>query len=95
MSGAEKPAWPARIADEAALEELMTTPDAALRDSLARLDGDIVVLGVGGKMGPTLAGLAKRAAPEQARRRRRPLLRPRGAPEARRLGRRRHRVRPA
>ena len=65
MSGAEKPAWPARIADEAALEELMTTPDAALRDSLARLDGDIVVLGVGGKMGPTLAGLAKRAAPSK------------------------------
>ena len=65
MSGAEQAAWPARIADEAALEDLMTTPDAALRATLARVDGDIVVLGVGGKMGPTLAGLAKRAAPEK------------------------------
>ena len=58
-------AWPERIVDEAALEDLMTTPDDALRESLARIDGDIIVLGVGGKMGPTLAGLAKRAAPEK------------------------------
>ena len=63
MSG--RPVWPARIADEAALENLMTAPDDALRASLARVDGDIIVLGVGGKMGPTLAGLAKRAAPEK------------------------------
>ena len=63
MNGA--PDWPERIADEAALEDLMTTPDDALRASLARVDGDIIVLGVGGKMGPTLAGLAKRAAPEK------------------------------
>ena len=61
MSGVA--AWPAQFADEAALEDFMTTPDDALRDSLARVDGDIIVLGVGGKMGPTLAGLAKRAAP--------------------------------
>ena len=59
------PEWPERIADEAALEDLMTTPDDALRQSLARVGGDIIVLGVGGKMGPTLAGLAKRAAPEK------------------------------
>ena len=58
-------AWPERIVDEAALEDLMTTPDDALRESLARIDGDIIVLGVGGKMGPTLAGLAKRAAPDK------------------------------
>ena len=58
-------AWPERIADEAALEDLMTTPNEALRASLSRVDGDIVVLGVGGKMGPTLSGLAKRAAPEK------------------------------
>jgi len=30
---------------------------------LARLDGDILVLGAGGKMGPTLAWMARRAAP--------------------------------
>ena len=57
--------WPERFADEAALEELMITPTDTLRAALARVDGDIIVLGVGGKMGPTLAGLAKRAAPDK------------------------------
>lgn len=54
---------PARFADVAALEDFMTRPSAALVDDLARAPGDITVLGVGGKMGPTLARLAKRAAP--------------------------------
>jgi nucleoside-diphosphate-sugar epimerase len=54
---------PERIESEAQLEDLMTTPSAGLANELGRLDGDIMVLGVGGKMGPTLAGLAKRAAP--------------------------------
>ena len=65
MSKAGATEWPARFADEAALEACMTAPDQALRASLARVEGDIIVLGVGGKMGPTLAGLAKRAAPEK------------------------------
>jgi nucleoside-diphosphate-sugar epimerase len=54
---------PARIEDEAALEELLSRPTRALIDDLAGLDGDIVVLGVAGKVGPTLARMAKRAAP--------------------------------
>lgn len=54
---------PPRFDNEAELEEVMTRPDAALVEDLARLDGDIAILGVGGKMGPTLARLAKRAAP--------------------------------
>lgn len=41
----------------------MTAPSQALIDDLARLDGDIIVLGVGGKMGPTLARMARRATP--------------------------------
>jgi nucleoside-diphosphate-sugar epimerase len=41
----------------------MTTPSPALVADLARAPGDIIVLGVGGKMGPTLARMAKRAAP--------------------------------
>ena len=45
-----------------ALEDFMTTPSQALIDDLAAIDGDILILGVGGKMGPTLARLAKRAA---------------------------------
>jgi nucleoside-diphosphate-sugar epimerase len=32
---------------------------------LARIDGDLMVLGVGGKMGPTLARMARRAAPHK------------------------------
>jgi nucleoside-diphosphate-sugar epimerase len=45
------------------LEDVMTTPSAALVADLGRVPGDIIVLGAGGKMGPTLARLAKRAAP--------------------------------
>jgi nucleoside-diphosphate-sugar epimerase len=41
----------------------MTTPSPQLVADLKTLSGDILVLGVGGKMGPTLARLAKRAAP--------------------------------
>lgn len=41
----------------------MSAPSAALAADLAPLDGDLMVLGVGGKMGPTLARMAKRAAP--------------------------------
>jgi len=58
-------ALPARIQGVDQLEELMTRPTRALRDDLAALEGDILVLGVGGKMGPTLARLARRAAPEK------------------------------
>jgi nucleoside-diphosphate-sugar epimerase len=51
------------FADVEALEEFMTTPGVALVNDLSTVDGDILVLGVGGKMGPTLARLARRAAP--------------------------------
>jgi nucleoside-diphosphate-sugar epimerase len=54
---------PDSFADVEALEEFMTRPSQALIDDLGRVPGDIMVLGVGGKMGPTLARLAKRAAP--------------------------------
>ena len=49
--------------DEAALEEQLSRPPAALADVLARAPGDIIVLGAGGKMGPSLARMAKRADP--------------------------------
>ena len=54
---------PARIADVEALEELMSRPSPELSRSLAQSPGDIIILGVGGKMGPTLARMAKRADP--------------------------------
>jgi nucleoside-diphosphate-sugar epimerase len=49
------------FADVGALEEFMTQPTPELSADLARADGDVIVLGVGGKMGPTLARMAARA----------------------------------
>ncbi|MCL2552559.1 MAG: epimerase [Actinomycetia bacterium] len=46
---------------ERQLEELLATPSPALVADAARLDGDLVVLGAGGKMGPSLCRLARRA----------------------------------
>ena len=43
----------------------MTRPTPALAADLAKTQGDILILGVGGKMGPTLARMAKRAAPQR------------------------------
>ena len=77
---------PERFDDVEALEEFMTRPDPALVDDLAAIDGDILVLGVGGKMGPTLARLARRAAPGKADCRSRPVLRARRRSEAPGLG---------
>lgn len=54
---------PPRFDDVAHLEEVMSEPTPGLVADLARIDGDILVLGVGGKMGPTLARMARRAAP--------------------------------
>src|SRR3954469_3552476 len=54
---------PETIADTEALDELLCRPTHALIDDLETVDGDIMVLGVAGKMGPTLAGLAKAASP--------------------------------
>ncbi len=44
------------------LEQVLTNPTSVLLDSVARLQSPLVILGAGGKMGPTLAVLAKRAA---------------------------------
>jgi nucleoside-diphosphate-sugar epimerase len=56
---------PQTISDIAALDELLCRPSQALIDDLRKVDGDIMILGVAGKMGPTLAGLAKAAVPER------------------------------
>ena len=55
--------FPRGFADVDALEDYMTTPGPDLPQELQGLDGDLIVLGVGGKTGPTLARMAKRAAP--------------------------------
>jgi nucleoside-diphosphate-sugar epimerase len=56
---------PETIADIDALDELLCRPSQALIDDLNKVEGDIMVLGVGGKMGPTLAALAKKAVPDR------------------------------
>lgn len=56
---------PARFESVEALEEFLSRPSQALIDDLAQVDGDIMILGVAGKMGPTLARLAKNAAPHK------------------------------
>jgi nucleoside-diphosphate-sugar epimerase len=56
-------AMPDHLRDVEHLEEVMTAPSPAVIAALQQLPGDIIVLGVGGKIGPSLARLAKRAAP--------------------------------
>ena len=56
---------PDTISDIAALDDLLCRPSQALVDDLRKVDGDIMILGVAGKMGPTLAGLAKATLPDR------------------------------
>lgn len=51
----------AAIRDIGHLEELLSEPSARAIDAMRRIDGDLLILGVAGKMGPTLARMAKRA----------------------------------
>ena len=46
---------------EEKLNELLTTPTDKLVEDIAKIKGDIMILGAGGKMGPTLCLLAKNA----------------------------------
>ena len=43
------------------LEDCLSEPTEGVVETLGRLDGDILILGIGGKMGPTLGKMAKRA----------------------------------
>jgi nucleoside-diphosphate-sugar epimerase len=52
------------VQDVTALESLLSSPPPELVEALGDLDGDLMVLGAGGKMGPTLCLLAQRAIAE-------------------------------
>ena len=52
---------PETIKNEDMLDELMSRPSAGLVQMMDRLEGDIMVLGIGGKMGHTLGRQAVRA----------------------------------
>jgi len=56
---------PPRFENETLLDDFMSSPSPELVRDLERVPGDILILGVGGKMGPTLARMAKRAAPSK------------------------------
>jgi len=51
-----------KINNVAELEEQLSRPTDADASAMAALQGDLLILGVGGKMGPSLARLARRAA---------------------------------
>lgn len=59
----EASALPDGFASTAELEAFMARPSRVLADELGQLDGDIMVLGAAGKMGPSLCRLARNAAP--------------------------------
>ncbi len=50
------------IQDEAQLDTILTAPSPELRKFITQLSSPLLILGAGGKMGPTLAVLAKHAA---------------------------------
>jgi len=52
------------------LEDRLSEPTPAVVQTLGRLEGDLIVLGVGGKMGPSLARMARRASDQAGVRRR-------------------------
>ena len=47
--------------NENTLNDMLSRPSEALCSDLASLGGDIMVIGAGGKMGPTLSCMARRA----------------------------------
>jgi nucleoside-diphosphate-sugar epimerase len=52
---------PVSIRDVDHLEDILSEPSAEAINAMRVVAGDVVVLGVGGKMGPTLARMARRA----------------------------------
>jgi nucleoside-diphosphate-sugar epimerase len=57
----DHPPWPEAVRDEAALEELLSRPSGADVAFARTLDDDVLVLGAGGKVGPSLARRVRRA----------------------------------
>jgi nucleoside-diphosphate-sugar epimerase len=58
---ADRPPLPETIRDVAHLEDLLSEPREYVIDAVRQLDGDFLVLGAAGKMGPTLSRMLRRA----------------------------------
>jgi nucleoside-diphosphate-sugar epimerase len=56
--------YPEKIGNDDQLDELLSRPGPELVEMMSRLDGDLIFLGVAGKIGPSLAHMAKRACDE-------------------------------
>ena len=61
---------PQNVATVEQLEDLLSEPTPGVLRTLGRLEGDLLILGVNGKMGPTLARMARRASDAAGVRRR-------------------------
>jgi nucleoside-diphosphate-sugar epimerase len=53
--------YPKKITNEEELEELLSRPSSKTVELFKKIDGDILFLGIAGKIGPSLAYMAKRA----------------------------------
>lgn len=62
--------FPLEMNTEEELEDLLSQPSPELVDMFKTLEGDVMFLGVGGKMGPTLARMAQRASEQSGTTRR-------------------------
>jgi len=63
-------ALPETIENIEQLDELLSRPTPEVIETMAGLEGDLIVLGVGGKIGPSLARMARRASDAAGKRRR-------------------------
>jgi nucleoside-diphosphate-sugar epimerase len=70
MSTGKEARLPTHFENVVQLEELLSEPSEWAIESMGRLDGDLLMLGAGGKMGPTLARMARRASDAAGVRRR-------------------------
>ena len=59
--------FPSHFATEEQLDDYLATPSRELIADMATLTGDLMILGVSGKMGPTLARLARNAMASERR----------------------------
>lgn len=62
MESAMSETLPETIQNETQLEDLLSEPTPGAIEALGSLEGDIILLGAGGKMGPSLARMVRRAA---------------------------------
>ncbi|MEX0643246.1 MAG: NAD-dependent epimerase/dehydratase family protein [Pirellulales bacterium] len=70
MSAQQTVKPPAAIENVEQLEDLLSDPTERAIECMARVEGDLILLGVGGKIGPTLARMARRASDAAGMRRR-------------------------